>query len=158
MDELNRIVSMIASVATTVGIFLALLQLRQNRKLKETEFSDSLDREYRNIIKKFPYQVLAGLRVSDRTQSHLMDDYYRYFDFCNSEISMRKEGRLSRSAWENIRQGISYDISRPMFSEALAKVVGDNEEIFEELRTLSRLDFKGDPRKWNRSTLESSGL
>ncbi len=42
----------LASIATAIGIFIGIFELRANWKLSQTEFEGSLDQQYREHLKK----------------------------------------------------------------------------------------------------------
>ena len=53
----------IASLATAVGVGIAAWQIWENRKLAQTTFEDSLDKQYRSLVMQIPVDVLIGKAI-----------------------------------------------------------------------------------------------
>ena len=55
----------IASLATAVGVGIAAWQIWESRKLAQTTFEDSLDKQYRSLVMQIPVDVLIGKPIPD---------------------------------------------------------------------------------------------
>jgi hypothetical protein len=150
--ETSNLVQAIGSVATALGVFLALWQFRQTSVAARTAFEDDLDREYREITRKLPAGALLGRSVSVDHDTEAFKDLLAYFDLSNQQVFLRQCGRITKRTWRFWRDGIQSNFSRPAFTEAWKIVEADKakEKPFAELRRLQREGFTGDPRKWKR--------
>jgi len=142
------VVATFASVATAVGVFLAWWQIRLAKQQATTQFEDNMAREYREIALRLPVKALLGEELDEKEYANALDDFYHYIDLTNEEIFLRQHGRISAKTWNNWRDGIKSNLSRPAFRKAWEEIKSRASDSFEELRLLEASGFAADPRKW----------
>jgi hypothetical protein len=139
LDNLSKM----ATVITTVAIFLALLQLTQGRAAKH--------RDFENIYVQRYWSLMDGFEGNDSSAKHLgelspkdQQRVVRYLQLCEDELDLRKNGFVSTKTWGIWEDGILSQCSRSIYREALA-----NER--DDLPSLTKfwLD-REDPLKMNR--------
>lgn len=140
--------TLLASIATAVGVFLAWWQIRESRKQSVTNFEDTLSTQYRELIQKLPVEALLGEDLEEAQYRDKLSEFYHYIDLTNDQIFLRQRGRVSREAWENWREGIKSVMSRPAFARAWEEIRRRAPDSFSELRRLIKTDYAEDPRSW----------
>jgi hypothetical protein len=138
----------LAAAATPLSVLVLAYQLWQRKKQFTTEFEDSLTDEYRNILLDIPVDALLDDSDEDEYRGELKS-YYRYIDLSNEQIFLRKEGRVSKSTWENWRAGIESNLRRDDFRNAWQEIQERSGEDFQELRDFERDSLSDDPRYWD---------
>ena len=142
-------VSAIATSVAALGVFLALWQIWLTRAIAQLQFEDALAREYRDLCITIPAEVFLGGSISDEQYTKTFDEFYRYIDLSNEQVSLRQRGRISRTVWENWCFGIKCNLSLTAFARAWAEV-RNRTTSFQEPRQLAESDFQTDPRSWAR--------
>jgi hypothetical protein len=66
----------------------------------------------------------------------------------NEQIFLRQVGRVRKNTWQNWRDGIKSNLSRPTFHRAWEEIKARSNGSFQELRRLERENFKSDPANW----------
>jgi hypothetical protein len=131
----------IGSLATATGVGTAVVQLRMSRIQNRTEFEDSLTREYREIARELPIDVFLNKALSPEELSDHRNAFYRYFDLCNEQVFLRQTNRISRTTWEQWRDGITTNLGRQAFRDAWNLYFdADPDADFRELRLLMEND------------------
>jgi hypothetical protein len=138
----------VASIATAIGVFFAVLQLWYTRNRAITTFEDTLSSEYREITGRLPTEAMLGEILTADVQKTHFHEFYRYFDLSNSQIFLRQSGRISKKTWTFWADGIETNLARPAFAAAWAEISRRAGNDFSELRRLIAEDFKNDPRRW----------
>jgi hypothetical protein len=138
----------VASIATAIGVFFAVLQLWYTRNRAITTFEDTLSSEYREITGRLPTEAMLGEILTADVQKTHFHEFYRYFDLSNSQIFLRQSGRISKKTWTFWADGIETNLARPAFAAAWAEISRRAGNDFSELRRLIAEDFKSDPRRW----------
>lgn len=133
---------------TAIGVFLAWRQILFTKRQAIVQFEDSLAREYREIMQELPVGTWLGEELDGEEYINALDSFYRYIDLSNTQIFLRQKGRVSPETWEEWREGIEWNLSRPAFRRAWIEIKSRAEDIFEELRRLENSGFKDDPRNW----------
>jgi hypothetical protein len=141
--------TLLASIATALGVFLAWWQIRLSGKQAVTAFEDTLSSQYRDLIQKLPVEALLGEDLDERFYREKLSEFYHYIDLTNEQIFLRQQGRVSSETWENWREGIKSMISRPAFSRAWEEISQKAPDSFNELRRLMKTDFAEDPNDWD---------
>ena len=93
----GEIVTVLASVATAVGVLLAWWQIKESREQAVTSFEDGLAREYREIAQRLPVFALLGDALSEEDIKTNLDDFYHYVDLSNEQVfpsSARSDSRI----------------------------------------------------------------
>ncbi|UUC94470.1 hypothetical protein [Comamonas sp. C11] len=130
------VLSALSNVATASGVAVAAWQLFTTRQQAATAFEDSLKNQYRTLIARIPIEALFGEDIPEKKQTELLPHFYGYFDLCNEQAFLQKKGRISAETWENWKDGITGNMSRPAFARAWAQVAERASGDFEHLRTL----------------------
>ncbi len=146
---LAAIATALGTVVTSIGIFLAWQQIKASKQLSQTQFEDSLAREYREVILQIPVEALLGERLDSEEQRKTLKAFYRYIDLTNDQIFLRQQGRVSFETWQNWRDGISSLMAMPAFSEAWSYIKQHPTTKFDELRRLENSGFEEDPNDLN---------
>ena len=137
----------VAAIATVAGLILAVWRVRELEKVRQAQFEDSLDKEYRKIIMEVPMGVLLGKTV-EGDNPELRELLYNYLDLSNEQIYLRKIGRVGYKRWTGWRDGIEYNLSLPEFAEVWEEVKQEAPGTFTWLERLEEKDFGIDPIKW----------
>jgi len=143
-------VSDIASIATALGVAVGAVQLIISQRQTVTAFEDSLNPEYRQLASSIPTQALLGEDLDDEAHKKHLDEFYHYFDLCNSQVFLRQKKRISAKTWDFWCDGIRSNLERPAFSRAWKKISARAGNDFTELKQLIAEDYKTDPRRWDR--------
>jgi len=136
------------SLATALGVLVAVFQLWQSIRLRRTEFEDRIENEYRDLIRNLPYEVFLAASLDEEMQKNLRDEFYRYFDFCNGQTIQRRRRRIGWRTWDNWKDGIKDNLAKPSFKKAFEQILKDNSKTFSELQRLVDEDFARDPVGW----------
>ncbi len=140
-------VSAMASVVAACGVFLAFWQLRMSKNIAQLEFEDSLAREYRELAANIPTKALLGVELSENEFQKSFDEFYRYIDLTNEQISLRQRGRIKIETWENWLSGIKSNLELAPFKRAWDEIKNSSKS-FQELRRLEKENFDSDPMSW----------
>lgn len=130
------ILTAISSAATAVGVAVAAFQLRITKRQSVTSFEDSLTNQYRQVLSSIPLKALFGETLSDNEHSEHLEYFYRYFDLCNEQVFLQRNGRISKETWIFWREGIISNMLRPAFELAWIEVSIRAPNDFDELRKL----------------------
>ncbi|WP_223453798.1 hypothetical protein [Pseudomonas sp. GL-RE-19] len=136
-----------ASVVAACGVFLAFWQLRMSKNIAQLEFEDSLAREYRELAANIPTKALLGVELSENEFQKSFDEFYRYIDLTNEQISLRQRGRIKIETWENWLSGIKSNLELAPFKRAWDEIKNSSKS-FQELRRLEKENFDSDPMSW----------
>lgn len=142
------ILSATASVATAIGVFVAVWQIRVQLRQDATEFEDDLDKEAREISLAIPMPALLGEDLSPDEQTRALDQFHRYFDLCNQQIFLRQSGRISDARWDTWVDEIAINLAKPAFHAAWTDIKRRAPAEFVLLRRLESTGFKIDPKSW----------
>ena len=151
-DKRPEWISAFAAVISVAGVFLVRVQLASTKNIAQDQFEDTLEKEYRDLAARIPTDALIGGELSPRQYKAASDELFRYFDFNNKQVMLRKQGRIGDSTWENWLSGIKFNLSLPAFkmawSEVKRKTESQKSEFFSELRMLEEENFQCDPKIW----------
>lgn len=148
-------VTAVASFITALGLVVVWLQIRQTSAIAQLQFEDALAREYRDLCTTIPSKVFLGEKLSQDAYEETFDEFYRYVDLSNEQVSLRKRGRVSFEVWRSWSMGIEQNLSLPAFSRAWAQIKVRTSS-FQELRDLEASGFTNDPYVggWHRLGLQ----
>ncbi len=124
----------VGGVFTAMAAIVAAWQLWHMHKQGMTSFEDALVREYRELASTLPLPALLGEPISDELHREKLDEFYRYFDLCNSQVFLHDQGRISDETWAFWEQGIRTNLKRPAFARAWSEIAGRANGDFAELR------------------------
>ena len=130
-------VSAIANAITAVGVFAALWQLRVTKVIAQLQFEDALAKEYRDLAARIPTKVFFRAHLTEMEYKGTRDEFYRYVDLTNAQISLRLQGRIGQRVWESWCEGIRFNLNLPAFAKAWGEIK-DRTASFQELRALER--------------------
>jgi hypothetical protein len=134
MDNTNWI-SSIATAIMSLSVFLILLQIWFSQKQAKTEFEDSLTKEFRELIKCLPVDVLLGKDLIEDYENY-RKYFYQYFDLTNEQAFLHQKGRISDDTWKDWCEGIESLLSKPAFKKAWDEFKEALPGSFTELRCL----------------------
>lgn len=120
----------VASFATAVSVGIAAWQIRESRKLAQTTFEDSLDKQYRSLVMQIPVDVLIGKPIPDEKKREVREIIYNYLDLCNEQAYLRKKKRVTKTRWNEWNEGIRDNISKPAFKEVWEEIKRDAPSTF----------------------------
>lgn len=147
-------VQAVASVATAIGVGLAALQLRQAHIQARTQFEDEFTKEFRDLVKQLPLEALLGEHLDEGQYPAALPIFYRYMDLCNEQAFLRWQGRVSRETWKNWSDGMRDLFAQPEFERAWSDIAARSKGSFKELRLLHEKQFKDDPFKWSKDSIQ----
>lgn len=119
---------------TAIAAIVAAWQLWLMHRQGITNFEDALVREYRELASTLPLPALLGEPISEELHKEKLDEFYRYFDLCNSQVFLRDRGRISAATWIFWEAGIRSNLSRPAFARAWSEIAARANGDFAELR------------------------
>lgn len=132
----SNVATAIAAVFTAFGAWAAVRQLRLLEQQSVTSFEDGLVDEYRDIAKDLPLAALLGGDMEPQALAATLPVFYRYFDLCNQQVFLQKQGRIRAATWALWRDGIVSNLRRPAFASAWAEIAMKATGDFDELRAL----------------------
>lgn len=147
----GSIATAVGVIIATVGVFGTREQIRLSREQARTQFEDDLVREYRELSRELPVEALLGEDLSNEKYRSALLTFYHYIDLSNEQIFLRQQGRVSAETWENWREGIKSNLSRPAFKRAWSEIGDRTHDIFDELRRLEKGGYEEDPFRWKDS-------
>ena len=92
--EIGSLATALGSLTTAVGVIVAARQINISRKQAVTQFEDSMTSQYRAIIKTIPIEALLGEDIAEECYKSELDDFYRYIDLTNEQITLRQQDRV----------------------------------------------------------------
>jgi hypothetical protein len=143
-------VSAIASSVAAVGVIFAFSQLRVSKNIAQLQFEDGLAREYRELSSRIPTKALLGEELLEAEFRSAFDEFYRYVDLSNEQVSLRQRGRISLVVWHYWSAGIQTNLALPPFKRAWSDIQSKCDS-FQELRRVQAEEFKRDPHTWERA-------
>lgn len=124
----------VGGLFTALAAAIAAWQLVYMKRQSRTAFEDAIVREYRELASTLPLKALLGESLSNREHADKLDEFYRYFDLCNSQVFLHDHGRISDETWAFWEQGIRTNLKRPAFARAWNEIAGRANGDFAELR------------------------
>lgn len=147
--EIYEIARLVASVATAIGVAIAAWQIRRNAEQTKTSFEDSLNKEYRELMRPVPLKALVGENVTEKEAEAAKEAIYNYLDFCNQQVYLRKQKRIRKPTWLEWQEGMKINFALPLFAEVAQLVFARLPHIFSELRKVQESGFNADPAEWH---------
>jgi len=132
----SNVATAIAAVFTAFGAWAAVRQLRLLEQQSVTSFEDGLVDAYRDIAKDLPLDALLGADMTAQQVADALPAFYRYFDLCNQQVFLHKQGRIRAETWVLWKDGIVSNLRRPAFALAWAEIAAKAAGDFDELRAL----------------------
>ena len=130
---------------------LALWQLWLTRAVAQLQFEDAMAREYRELCTTIPANVFLRGEISEDQSRETFDEFYRYIDLSNEQVSLRQSGRIGKRTWKNWCSGIQQNLDLPAFKRAWEEIKAKTTS-FKELRRLEESRFTSDPKQWKGNT------
>lgn len=143
-----EILTAISLMATAFGVLLTAWQLWVARSLSQSAFEDSLAKEYRELVREIPVDVLLGREVEPEKFIKVRELVFNYLDLTNEQAYLRCKGRIRKSTWCEWAEGARFNLGLPMFHTVWKEVKQDAPDMFTELRRLESENFDVDPRCW----------
>jgi hypothetical protein len=126
----------IASLATALGVLVAVWQLWEARKVAKTQFEDSLNAQYRALLAELPLEALLGKELPPNALAESLRVFYRYFDLSNEQAFLHRKKRVRPETWTNWSEGITQNMARPAFRQAWERLLPDLDGSFDELKAV----------------------
>ncbi|ENG7031929.1 hypothetical protein ABU905_004545, partial [Vibrio parahaemolyticus] len=82
--SVGAVIGLISVVITAIGVLFALKQLKVTQNIAQTEFENSIDQQYRQIIQNIPVDILIG--KEHIAQGDVRELIFNYLDLCNEQI------------------------------------------------------------------------
>lgn len=142
-------VSAVATSVAALGVIFAFWQVWLTRRIAQMQFEDGMAKEYRELCTKIPAAVFLTKELTDAEYDETFDEFYRYIDLSNEQVSLRKRGRIGKVVWKSWCEGIEYNLHLPAFQRAWSEIKTGTSS-FKELRTLEENGFASDPKQWSR--------
>ena len=142
-----EIVTLLASVATTIGVFVAGYQIKKASDLHRIQFEDSLAKEYRDLIQKIPIKALLGESLNSKEFEDAKPYLFHYINLTNDQIFLRSKNRVGIKTWNDWQGGIKSNMKLPAF-EKIWEEVKERTNSFDELRRLESENYLTDPYSW----------
>ncbi|MDZ7841510.1 MAG: hypothetical protein U5R46_11970 [Gammaproteobacteria bacterium] len=135
----------VASIATAIGVAVAAWQIRLSRKIFQTQFEDSLDQQYRELVRDIPVDALIGDECPSEQSDSVRELVFNYLDLSNEQAYLRRIKRVSKARWKEWNEGIRNNLSKPVFREIWEEVKERAPNEFTELELLEKTGFGDDP-------------
>lgn len=153
MNQLIEYLKELAPLITAVSVFLAALGIWINRLMAQSAFENQLAKEYRELIREIPVDVLIGkkgftsrnLRAQDQ---RARENIFNYLDLCNEQVYLRRKGRIRSSTWKEWSSGMRDNLRLPMFEHVWIEIKDGQRPVFTELQTAEHERFENDPFFW----------
>jgi hypothetical protein len=126
----------LSELATAIGVFVAAWQLWQTKSEARSQFEESLNTHYRDLLGELPLKAMLGRQLSENELQESLRTFYRYFDLSNEQAFLHKSGRVRAATWFNWLEGIQQNMARPAFQQAWGAIVPDIDGSFDELRAI----------------------
>ena len=77
-----------------LGVLFAGRQLHLSKKLAQTQFEDSMNKEYRKLMKDIPAEILMGKKFNNnddeaKKRRKTKESIYNYIDLSNEQVFLR---------------------------------------------------------------------
>jgi hypothetical protein len=151
-NAISALASVISSIAATVmaaSIVIAFDQLKLTRNISQLQFEDSFSREYRDLISHIPTKALLNGTLTRTEYANSFDDFFRYIDLSNEQVSLRCDNRISKRVWGNWCSGIKNNLELHAFKKAWDEIKLRDTKSFQNLRKLEAGKFEIDPATWS---------
>ncbi len=148
-----EIVTLVSSLATTVGVFVAAYQIQRTSDLHRIQFEDALAREYRELMQNIPVKALLGSKLSDEEFADARKYLFHYFSLTNDQIFLRSKNRIRADTWRDWQKGVQVNMKLPAFERMWEEIVKGSKN-FLELGQVIRQDYKTDPKEWTSEPTE----
>ena len=107
-------------------------------------------KEYRDLASEIPTEAFFGDELAAEKYKDKLDEFYHYFDLCNSQTFLRQEGRVRGRTWKFWCDGMKSNFKRKAFAKAWDDISSRAKDDFSELRRLILSEFEDDPKKWGK--------
>lgn len=162
ITAIASIATALSAIATFVTVFIARKQLQAAIEQKnvsieqikitiqqsQTQFEDSLAKEYRDLIQRIPVKALLGEKLNLKEFEEAKPVLFYYINLTNDQIFLRSKGRISEEVWKDWQGGIRYNLTKLSAFKKIWEEIEENSESFSELRRLKDENFNSDPIKW----------
>jgi hypothetical protein len=123
----------VSSFATAVGLFLAVIGLRQVQRQRLRQFEALFVSRYWTLMDRLSLQAMRG----DEHEPHRDEDervVRAYLQLCEDELDLRSQGCFTDSTWAVWADGMQVQLQRWPFSQIWHRVEKDETGTFEMLR------------------------
>ena len=145
-DVVSSAATVIASLATALGVCFGAWQIKVGKDQAQATFDDSLDQQYRTLSMELPVNVLIGEPVEEKDRKKVRELIFNYLDLANEQVYLRAKGRISKHTWASWSSGIKLHLAKPAFEEVYTEIKEKCD--FTYLNRLVDCGFSSDPKKW----------
>lgn len=138
----------IASIATAVLVGVGVWEIRAGSHIAQSEFEESLDRQYRELARDIPVDALIGGMVPKTQWPETRELIYNYLDLCNEQVFLRKKNRIRKDTWRDWCAGMRSHLEKPAFLKVWNEVKSAAPRSFAYLERLEANAFRSDPKRW----------
>ncbi|HAS6629946.1 hypothetical protein P3377_18980 [Vibrio parahaemolyticus] len=111
--SVGAVIGLASVVITAIGVLFALKQLKVTQNIAQTEFENSIDQQYRQIIQNIPVDILIG--KDHIAQGDVRELIFNYLDLCNEQIYLYSKSRISEERWGDWSSGIKLNLQNKAF-------------------------------------------
>jgi hypothetical protein len=130
----------LSAAVGAVGVGFLGLQIKQSKDQAQAEFEDSIQRDYREILKELPVEVFLGVELSEAQRSASLGLFYRYFNLSNTQAKLWSSRKIRLETWTDWKKGIHANLARAEFRKAWEEIESKSPKGFGSLRALIRGD------------------
>ena len=135
--------ALIASIATAIGIMIAVGQLRQAQKQRVREFESLFLARYWELIDELPAKVALGFEGENEATESDLKAFAQYLRLCEDECEQRRLLWISTATWQVWADGMRFELSNGSFAALWRNHEHRFPTSFQHLRAL--VEDKADP-------------
>ena len=128
----------LATVVLCVGVVFAAQQIMLTKEQARDRFEESLQREYRSIVRELPVEVFLERPLPVDVRVACLGLFYRYFNLTNTQARLANAGRIRKETWKHWQKGILSNLVRDEFRRAWKEISKNAPDQFANLRALER--------------------
>jgi len=144
--DIEKIISLTSSIATTIGVFFVAWQLWLTKKQAQAQFEEGFDQQYRALSLPIPLDIFLGAKASEDNKKEVRELIFNYLDLSNEQVFLRSRGKITKSTWKIWSSGIQANLETLEFKSVYNEVSSDSR--FTYLSKLVKSNFDADPRKF----------
>ena len=102
-----------------------------------------------DLISHIPTKALLNGTLTRTEYANSFDDFFRYIDVSNEQVTLRLNNRISEEVWRNWCSGIKNNLELHAFKKAWEEIKQRDTKSFQNLRKLDTEKFEIDPFTWS---------
>ncbi|MFI0404328.1 hypothetical protein [Actinomadura sp. 3N508] len=120
-------IASIAATVTAVGVFLAVVGLRQSQRQRIRVFEDFYVKRYWDIMDHFSLDILYGRATSPLSEND-GKAIFAYLLLCEDELDLRESGWISDATWRIWADGMRTQLGRSPFKDIWQEIANRLEQ------------------------------